>query len=231
MTDPNITSESVGAKREAALQKLRKRRGESREPIFESRQERELTRVQPLIKAYKTQKATWNIETQAVTETTETLEAAVEASPTPAPEAVVVEAPPGDEVRKLARAKQTLDRRDETAQAAVSKWRSLMQSRRQRQSTVSEVEPPPITMPETERKQMFSDLLTVDFMEHTRNWLSSAPGDSDLSTSSLDEVEAIYKQAQYRKKVIDLLQEMNERELDAMDLYLHVARQALRPKA
>jgi hypothetical protein len=67
---------------------------------------------------------------------------------------------------------------------------------------------------------MFSDLLTVDFLEHTRLWISGSPDHIDLSSTPREEVERVYEQALHRRKVLEQLQKMNEQEIDALTSYL-----------
>jgi hypothetical protein len=186
-TDP------IQAKRQAALAKLRARRGESRQPIFASRQEQQQDRLSLITKAYKS----LLVEEEEEEDVGPALLPPIDDGGTVPPDLGLppdvpllesVDAPSSvspaaadDELPRVAKVREVVARREQIGQEAVAKWRSLMQARRERQLTPGAEPTRPVGLPQGERRQMFSDLLTVDFLEHTRLWISGSPDHIDLS--------------------------------------------------
>jgi hypothetical protein len=223
-TDP------IQAKRQAALAKLRARRGESRQPIFASRQEKQKDRLSLITKAYKSLLADEEEDVDPA------LLPPIDDGGAAPPDLVLppdvpllnsVDTPSGaspaaadGELRRVAKVRELVARRKQIGQETVAKWRSLMHSRRERQLTPGAEPTKPVGLLQNERRQMFSDLLTVDFLEHTRLWISGSPDHIDLSSTPREEVERLYEQALYRRKVLEQLEKMNEQEIDALTSYL-----------
>jgi hypothetical protein len=228
-TDP------IQAKRQAALAKLRARRGESRQPIFASRQEQGKDRLSLITKAYKSLLADEEEDVgPALLPPIDDGGAAPPdlALPPDVPLLNSVDTTPSSaspaaadgELPRVAKVRKVVARRKQIGQEAIAKWRSLMQGRRERQLTPGAEPAKPVGLPQNERRQMFSDLLTVDFLEHTRLWISGSPDHLDLSSTPLEEVERVYEQALYRRKVLEQLEKMNEQEIDALTIYLRTVK-------
>lgn len=220
---PSEAIASLEAQRQASLAKLRGRRREARQSIYESRQERERDRLSLVIRAYKTARG----ELATISETdTEDDEAETDVADELLPPVEEPTEQPQAEAAGLARVTKTrrhLERHEQVGKEAMAKWRGVMKVRRARQDAPEGEGPEPVAMPTSERRQMFSDLLTVDFLEQTRHWISSSPDDVDLSSTPDDEVEQMLERALYRRKVLDQLQKMNETEIDSITTYLKAA--------
>jgi hypothetical protein len=78
---------------------------------------------------------------------------------------------------------------------------------------------------------MFFDLLTVDFLENSRVWISADPNAIDLSSTSREEVQRLHDHAVYRRRVLEELGKMNEQELDAITSYLRTVPPDTKPAA
>lgn len=66
---------------------------------------------------------------------------------------------------------------------------------------------------------LISQLLTSDFLEHTRLWLgSSSDPRKELPSTSLEELETCQKQVKYRLKVLQVLLKDTQQELDYLTL-------------
>jgi hypothetical protein len=215
-TDP------IQAKRQAALAKLRVRRGEPRQPIFASRQEQEKDRLSLITKAYKSLLADEDedVGPALLPPNDDGGAAPPELALPPDVTSSASPAAANGELPRVAKARAVVARREQIGQEAFAKWRSLMQRRRERQLTPGAEPTKPVGLPQNERRQMFSDLLTVDFLEHTRLWISGSPDQIDLSSTPREEVERVYEQALYRRKVLEQLVKMNEQEIDALTSYL-----------
>jgi len=230
---PSEATASLEAQRQASLAKLRGRRREARQSIYESRQERERDRLSLVIRAYKTARGELATISETDTEDDEADVADELLPPVEEPaetESSPTEQPPTEqpqaEAAELARVTKTrrhLERHEQVGKEAMAKWRGVMKVRRARQDAPEGEGPEPVAMPTSERRQMFSDLLTVDFLEQTRHWISSSPDDVDLSSTPDDEVEQMLERALYRRKVLDQLQKMNETEIDSITTYLKAA--------
>ncbi len=224
----------IQAKRQAALAKLRARRGAPRQAIFVSRQEREQDRLSLITKAYK------SLLSGEEEEVDETLlppmdgdDESPESDHSFPPEVPLLgsddlsaTAGPSAETEfpRIAKVRNLVNLREKTAEEALAKWRTLIKNRRERQLNPDQEPGPVAGMPEQERRQMFFDLLTVDFLEHSRIWMSVSPDNVDLSTTPREEVEKVYEQALYRRKVLGQLEEMNDQELDVISAYLRAVK-------
>jgi hypothetical protein len=222
----------IQKKRQAALEKLRKRRGEPRQQVFSSRVDLEKDRLSLLIKTYRSLAGAAADPSEGETDDEgETLlppqDDAPDLGAAPHPDVPLLQgpeiastAPSGTELPRVAKARTEAARRDEKARAAIAKWRSLMQNRRSRQMAPGENPPPLHPMPPEEKRVMFFDLLTVDFLESSRVWISADPDALELSSTSREEIEKLQENAIYRRRVLDELSKMNEQELDALATYL-----------
>lgn len=75
------------------------------------------------------------------------------------------------------------------------------------------------TFSPTLQSQFIRQLLTSDFLEHTRVWLSSSSGEQrELPSTSLEELEEYQKQVKYRLKVLQILLKDTQQELDHLTL-------------
>lgn len=215
------------AKREAALAKLRRRRGEPRQPIFSTRVEQERDRLALIVKAYRSLHG----EDENDEDPGEALLPPMEhdAAELPVENFVPPDVPvigeaevvlPPAELPRVLKARRQADSRASKANEAIEKWRALMKGRRERQMAPGDAPPKPAGLPTEERRQMFFDLLTVDFFENSRIWISANADSLDLSSTTREEIERVHDQAVYRRRVLEELGKMNEQEIDAVTTYL-----------
>lgn len=215
------------AKREAALAKLRRRRGEPRQPIFSTRVEQEKDRLTLIFKAYRSLHGEGKNEQdigEALLPPMENDAADLSADhfvPHGVPVIGEEEAvPPPTELARVTKARKQADARAAKANEAIDKWKALMKDRRERQVSPGDAMPKLAGQPADERRQMFFDLLTVDFFENSRVWISTNADSLDLSSTTREEIERVREQAVYRRRVLEELGKMNEQEIDAVTTYL-----------
>lgn len=223
--------DSISSKRQAALAKLRRRRGEPRQPIFATRAEQENDRIVLIVKAYRSLHETGESDEDLGEDIGETLLPPMEHDAVELPSDSIVPpevpvigqeeiGPPPGELPRVVKARKQAEAREKKANDAIDKWKALMKARRERQMTPGDAPPKPQGMPTEERRQMFFDLLTVDFFENSRVWISANADSLDLSSTPREDIERVHEQAVYRRRVLEELGKMNEQEIDAVTTYL-----------
>lgn len=110
---------------------------------------------------------------------------------------------------------QKLDKHEQEVLAATQRLKEALQARRKRkQEQQVELESPLDTTHASKRQQLINDALATDFFRNTMQWLGNMDTEPEFSSSSLEEIEALQKQAQYRHKVLQVLLEETQTELD-----------------
>lgn len=75
------------------------------------------------------------------------------------------------------------------------------------------------------QQRLVSQLLSEDFLENTKLWLSSTSDPAkEQSSTSLEELESCHKQVKHRMKVLKVLLEDTQKELDHVELQLRAAK-------
>ena len=74
------------------------------------------------------------------------------------------------------------------------------------------------------RQQLRHDLLSADFFKSASKWLSSINVEPRPSSSSIEEVEFLYKEAKLRYKVLKIMLDDTQKELDSFEVYLRMAK-------
>ena len=78
------------------------------------------------------------------------------------------------------------------------------------------------------QQQLIGQLLSEDFLENTRLWLSSTEDpEKEQPSTSVEELEDCQKQVKYRMKVLKVLLAETQGELDYVELQLRAARGSL----
>jgi len=70
------------------------------------------------------------------------------------------------------------------------------------------------------RQQLISELLSADFLENTQLWLTKVEDSSELSSTSLEELEEYRRQVIYRMKVLKIMLENTQSELDKLEVQI-----------
>jgi hypothetical protein len=240
-------SSNLSDKRQQALQRLRNRRGSGRTSTVNWR-DTEVEEAKFLVKGYKAQKSLNRdaeviepeeaelqaqpeiIEHQAepevagieevvkVSEPTEEEESAAELVHTPTLKPETEQQLP----KKISRVAKRLNKQEQTGLEALERLKNIMQSRRVRQKQLAAEGQSDLVvqLSQVERQQLLGDLLSTDFLQNTTQWLSSAPVDPELTSSSPQEIEAIHKQVLYRHRVLKVMLDATQQELDGIELYL-----------
>lgn len=242
-------SSNEAEKRQKALERLRERRGAGRTSGGD-RREAEVDAAKLLIKGYRKQRSLGQdiqpIEeiTTAIADSSsvpliDTLEASslVLEDPEEFEEQVPELQADAEEVvpRKITKVSKRLAKQDQAGNEALDRLKKILQARRARQKQVlladlaseeSEIAESEISdsaslkISGMERQQLLSSILSTDFLQNATQWLSSAPTDPELTSSSLEEIEALYKQSKYRYKVLSVLMDASQKELEAIELYM-----------
>lgn len=75
------------------------------------------------------------------------------------------------------------------------------------------------------QQQLVSQLLSSDFLKNTQLWLSStAEPDKEATSTSLEELEGCQNQVKYRLKVLQILSQETQRELENLELQIRIAK-------
>ena len=125
--------------------------------------------------------------------------------------------------KKVHRAAQRLESQEQKVRDAVQRFRDVRAAKRARLEASEDEEfllPPQLAR--GERQQLIRDLISADLLENTHHWLSSAPSELDLSSTPIEEIEAIQRQVKYRRKVLSILLKETENELDVLESYLRM---------
>lgn len=217
-------------KRQRALERLRANRGKER-TVSNSTPDVKADSVKVLIKGFREGYRSYKDELAA----TEPSEEVQVSSPEDADSEVTPESLP-----RVAKAVQRLQEKEQNTVAAIARLKEarqrLKQIRKERQdrqatSVAGEAEPSSAETEPPKRQQIRQDLLTADFFKGASEWLNTIGTDPRLSSSSIEEVEALYKEAQYRQRVLKIMLEDTQRELDSFEVYLRMARAAAQPEA
>jgi hypothetical protein len=226
-------------KRQKALQRLRERRGTGRAASID-RRDNELLAAKMLIKGFRQYKG----EDQDVLPSEEITNEILEASAViPAEfeelESLAVPAETEDNMpqtgipQRIAKVSKRLEQQDKEAVEAIQKMKLVLQesNARHKQKALERAtlehaqEKPEVSesayskISPAERQQLLTSLLSTDFLQNTTQWLSSAPTDPEISSSSPEEIEALHKRSKYRLKVLTVLMDTAQRELEAIELY------------
>jgi hypothetical protein len=241
-------SNDLQEKRQKALQKLRARHGQERSPKVNAQQVK-TEEMQLLLKGFKSQRQQQNteafIETETLVEdeidrsersdlvqdqdeTDVLMSSRGETDPGLIPVLVEDDATATPELPKILRVRRKVIQQDQQIAEAFQKLRQILQARRRKaqQDSASGVQEEALTrLSARERQQLVSDLLSSQFLDNAFQWLSSAKTGPELSSSSLEEVEAIYQQSRYRYRVLKAMLDESEKELDTIELHLRMMRQ------
>ncbi|MEM9005198.1 MAG: hypothetical protein AAGE59_16960 [Cyanobacteria bacterium P01_F01_bin.86] len=212
----------MNEKRQKALEKLRANRGKER-VASKTRQEIKADSVNALIRGYHDAYRSHKEPFQELTglQATATSETAEKIAPEDLPE--------------VAKAARSLQRKESEAAAAIERLKDARQRLKQVRK-VKQTEPiaptdetagdVAATVELPKRQQVRQDLLTADFFKSASQWLNTVSADPRLSSSSVEEVETLYKEAKYRYKVLKIMLEDTQRELDSFEVYLRMAKSA-----
>lgn len=203
-------------KREKALQRLRGNRGKERTGTT-SRQEAKADGVKVLLKDYRDVYR----EQKAEFQKTEGYE------PPPLP------AEP-EELPKFAKASDRLKEKEAALAESVNRLKEARQRFKEAKESRKLAPEPPAALktPESDgeqeagaakRQNLRKDMLSADFFKSASQWLGSIRAEPHLSSTSLEEIETLYQQAKYRYKVMKILLEDTQRELDGFEAYLRMA--------
>lgn len=95
-----------------------------------------------------------------------------------------------------------------------------------KKSATDEPETSPSLAPLGERQQLISDLLSADFLRTTQLWLSSVENERELSSTPIAELEDYHKRVKYRFRVLKVLLEDTEHELDRIEVQIRAIKGA-----
>jgi hypothetical protein len=74
------------------------------------------------------------------------------------------------------------------------------------------------------QQQLVRQLLSSDFLKNTQLWLSSTTeSEKEMASTSLEELGECQKQVKYRLRVLQVLQQETQRELDHLELQIRMA--------
>ncbi len=189
-------------KRQEALNRLRQNRGkERRSDLTEERSEVEATKI--LFKGYP------NVESpEAQAQLSQILPLTGEAQT----------------LSKTSKVKERVEKQDQEILAAMERIKAALKARRNRkQKQAKEEEEEELTFESTQvskRQQLINDALATDFFRNTMQWLGSMDSDPEFSSTSVEEMEELKQQAQYRYKALKVMLEETQRELDFIELQI-----------
>lgn len=189
-------------KRQEALNRLRQNRGkERRSDLTEERSEVEATKI--LFKGYP------NVESpEAQAQLSQILPLTGEAQT----------------LSKTSKVKERVEKQDQEILAAMERIKAALKARRNRkQQQAKEEEEEELTFESTQvskRQQLINDALATDFFRNTMQWLGSMDSDPEFSSTSVEEMEELKQQAQYRYKALKVMLEETQRELDFIELQI-----------
>ncbi len=189
-------------KRQAALNRLRQNRGkERRSDLTEQRSEVEGTKI--LFKGYP------NVESpEAQAQLSQILPLTGEAQA----------------ASRISKVKERVEKQDQEILAAMERIKAALKARRNRkQQQDQEEEEEELTFESTQvskRQQLINDALATDFFQNTMQWLGSMDSDPEFSSTSVEEMEELKQQAQYRYKALKVMLEETQRELDFIELQI-----------
>lgn len=186
-------------KRQRALQRLRENRGKQRLRDL-SAQKPEVESTQLLLKSYPTP---------------EQLQAQLNFSDV---------IPSSDEVEQLSRfakVQEQVYQREEEAIEAIGRLKQFLQGRPQNSSAIeaspSELTPTPI---DTGKQQFLEDTLSTNFFQDAIHWLTRVDTELDFSSTPLEEIEELYQKVKYRHKVLQMMLNDTQKELDHIQLHI-----------
>ena len=76
------------------------------------------------------------------------------------------------------------------------------------------------SLPINKNLQLLQDALSTNFFEQTTQWLASSAAEPDFSSTPVEEIEEIYQQVKYRHKVLKVMLEATQKELDHLQLHI-----------
>lgn len=205
----------IDEKRQKALERLRANRGKTR-VANKTKQEAKADQVNILIKDYRD---IYRSHKDQLTKTENLQETETQVDP--------------EQLPKIAKVARRLQEKEEKTSEAVERLKEarkrLKQVRKAKQielttpkTEAEEHLPPQVQLPK--RQQLRQDILTADFFKSASQWLSSINAEPRLSSSSIEEVEFLYKEAKYRYKALKIMLEDTQRELDSFEVYLRMAK-------
>jgi len=189
----NQHRQPLNHKREEALKRLRQRRGEERHLDLAS-QEKNQHEAKSILKHYlKQQKANQEAETIETVESEQS--------------------------------EQIFDTQDfdtsSTVTETIKLLRESIRDRRANRKQSSTETHDSLSSAQTERRQqLISELLSADFLENTQLWLTKVEDSSELSSTSLEELEEYRRQVIYRMKVLKVMLENTQGELDKLEVQI-----------
>lgn len=190
----NQHREPLNHKREEALKRLRQRRGEERHLELAS-QETNQHEAKSILKHYLKQE-----KANQAAETIETVD--------------------------REQSEQDFDTQDFDGSSNVTETikllRESIRNRRANKKQSSTETHESLSSPaSTERRQqLISELLSADFLQNTQLWLTKIEDGSELSSTSLEELEEYRRQVIYRMKVLNVMLENTQSELDKLDVQI-----------
>jgi hypothetical protein len=203
-------------KRQKALQKLRSNRGKDRPP-GESRQKAKADGVKVLLKDFRdTYRAKRDLlQDPELVEKTK----------------VEVEDP--QQLPRISKALKRLQEKDEKTTEAAQRLKEARQRfkatkeqyKQEEQKSPTEIREESEVTDEApaKRQKLRQDLLSADFFKTASKWLGSVRTDPELTSTPVEEVEFLHKQAVYRHKVLKIMLDDTQREIDALESYLKIA--------
>jgi hypothetical protein len=220
--------DSLDKKRQKALDRLRNNRGKERSG-GENRQKGKGDTATLLLKEYRD---SYRQEKKQIQES--------EGVETPE----IVQDP--EQLPRLQKASDRLKEKEEQSSEAVQRLKDmrqrLKQAKQARQAKLQSLETEdlqeevarestselPAGKP-VKRQQLRQDVLSADFFKSASQWLGTIRSEPHLSSTSLEEIESLYDQAKYRYKVLKILLEDTQRELDGFEAYLRMAQSSVKP--
>ena len=76
------------------------------------------------------------------------------------------------------------------------------------------------SLPINKNLQLLHDALSTNFFEQTTQWLASSAAEPDFSSTPVEEIEEIHQQVKYRHKVLNVMLEATQKELDHLQLHI-----------
>jgi hypothetical protein len=209
---------SLDEKRTKALQRLRGNRGKERSSS-ENRQKAKGDSATLLLKEYRDGYRQEKKQLQEAEEI-EILEA--------------VQDP--EQLPRLMKAADRLQEKEDTSAEALQRLKDvrqrIKQARQAKQAQLNQLEAKELTNPSApplKHQQLLQDALSADFFKSASQWLGNIRSDPHLSSTPLEEIELLYDQAKYRYKVLKLLLDDTQKELDSFEAYLRMAKSSLNP--
>ena len=129
----------------------------------------------------------------------------------------------GEQETPNSAARKLVSLQDEEAREASLRLQQFLKSKPLQQQDTS-------SLPINNNLQLLQDALSTNFFEQTTKWLASSAHEPYFSSTPAEEIEEIYQQVKYRHKVLKVMLEATQKELDNLQLHLHNIKSAEQKK-